>query len=50
MFGALPILCNVGLEMLYVYISIRALLKPISKSFTPDFRTENMVSFKENWS
>ena len=28
-------------------MSIKAFLKPISKSFIPDFRTENMVSFKE---
>ena len=31
------------------YISIRAFLKPISKTFTSDFSTENMVSFKEVW-
>ena len=34
---------------IYIYISIRVFLKPIIKSFTPDFRTENMVSFKEVW-
>ena len=31
------------------YIFIRAFLKPISKRCTPNFRTENMVSFKEVW-
>ena len=31
------------------YIFIRAFLKPISKSFTPDIRTESMVSFKDVW-
>ena len=31
------------------YISIRAFFKPISKTFTQDFSTENMVSFKEVW-
>lgn len=34
--------CKVG-----EYIFIRSFLKPISKGFTPDFRAENMVSFKE---
>ena len=29
------------------YISIRTFLKPISKSFTPDFGTDSMVSFNE---
>ena len=29
------------------YISIRAFLKPISKSFTSNFRTENIVRFKK---
>ena len=29
------------------YISNRAFLKPISKNVTPDFRAENMVSFKK---
>ena len=31
------------------YRSIRAFLKAITKSVTPGFRTENMVSFKEVW-
>ena len=29
------------------YISIRAFLEPISKDFSPEFRTEYMVSFTE---
>ena len=28
---------------------MRSFLKPISKSFTPDIRTENMVYLKEVW-
>ena len=31
------------------YISIRAFLKSISKTFMPDFRSDRMVSFKEVW-
>ena len=35
--------------MVRKYISIKAFLKPISKSFPPDSKTANMVSFKEIW-
>ena len=41
MFGALPTLMYCGVRK---YISIRAFLKPVSKSFI--LKTENMESFK----
>ena len=43
-FGAFPILCIAGSK---IYITVRAFYKPISETFAPYFRTQNMVSFKE---
>ena len=58
-FGVLPILCIAGFKgrekwiCLYqinnTYLSVRVFLKPFIKFFSPDIRTENMVSFKEVW-
>ena len=58
-FSALPILCIAGFkerekwisfyQIENIKLSIKVFLKPIRESFTPDIRTENMVSFKEVW-
>ena len=54
-FGALPILCIVvfkGREKwtsLYEIENTELFLKTISKSFTPDIKSENVESLKEVW-
>ena len=54
-FGALPILCIVvfkgreKLTSLYEIENTELFLKTISKSFTPDIKSENVESLKEVW-